>query len=45
VHANIASALSTLPTPLLVILSFLLACALAVAGGVLRNRIRAHSSD
>ena len=45
VHANIASALSTLPTPLLVILSFLLACALAVGGGVLRNRIRAHRSD
>jgi hypothetical protein len=45
VHANIASALSTLPTPLLVILSFLLACALAVAGGVLRNRIRAYRSD
>jgi hypothetical protein len=45
VHANIASALSTLPTPLLAILSFLLACAIAIAGGVLRKRIRAHRSD
>jgi hypothetical protein len=42
VHADIASALSSLPTPLLVTLAFLLACAALVAGGALRNRVRAH---
>jgi hypothetical protein len=42
VHADIASALSSLPTPLLAILLFLFACALALAGGVLRNRVRHH---
>jgi hypothetical protein len=40
VHVDIASALSSLPNPLLVILAFLLACALALAGGELRNRVR-----
>jgi len=42
VHADIASAFSSLPTPLLAILLFLVACAVALAGGVLRNRVR-HS--
>jgi hypothetical protein len=42
VHADIASALSSLPTPLLAILLFLFACALALAGGVLRNRVSHH---
>jgi len=40
VHADIASALSSLPNPLLAILAFLLACTLALAGGELRNRVR-----
>jgi hypothetical protein len=40
VHADIASALSSLPTPLLVILAFLLACLLAVGGGALHKRVR-----
>jgi hypothetical protein len=40
VHADIASALSALPNPLLAILAFLLACALTLAGGELRNRVR-----
>jgi hypothetical protein len=40
VPVDIASALSSLPNPLLVILAFLLACALALAGGALRNRVR-----
>jgi hypothetical protein len=40
VHADIASALSTLPNSLLVILAFLLACALTLAGGALRNHVR-----
>lgn len=44
VHADIASALSSLPTPLLTILAFLLACALVLAGGALRNRVRARRS-
>jgi hypothetical protein len=42
VHVGIASALSSLPTPLLATLAFLFACALVFAGGALRNRIRAH---
>lgn len=42
VHANVASAFSSLPTPLLACVIFLLACLLLVAGGVLRERIRAH---
>ncbi len=42
VHVGIASALSSLPTPLLVILLFLVACAVTLAGGVLRNRVRHH---
>jgi hypothetical protein len=40
VHADIASALSSLPNPLLAILAFLLACTLALAGGEIRNRVR-----
>jgi hypothetical protein len=40
VHANIDSALSTLPTPLLALLAFLLACVLAMCGSVLHNRVR-----
>jgi hypothetical protein len=40
IHADIASALSSLPNSLLAILAFLLACALALAGWVLRNRVR-----
>jgi hypothetical protein len=40
VHVGIASAFSSLPTPLLAVLLFLLACAVALAGGVLRNRVR-----
>jgi hypothetical protein len=42
VHVDIASAFSSLPTPLLVVLLFLVACAVALAGGVLRNRVRHH---
>jgi hypothetical protein len=45
VHAEVASALSSLPTPLLTILAFLLACALLRAGGALRNRVRARRSS
>jgi hypothetical protein len=45
VHANIASAFSSLPTPLLVRVIFLLACLVLVAGGAVRNRIRARRID
>jgi hypothetical protein len=45
VHANIASALNTLPTPLLATIAFLLACLLLVVGGAVRNRVRARRSD
>jgi hypothetical protein len=44
VHANIASALSSLPNPLLAVLAFLLACAALLAGRALRNRVRGHRS-
>jgi hypothetical protein len=40
VHVDVASALSSLPTPLLVTLAFLLACLLAVLGSALRKRVR-----
>jgi hypothetical protein len=45
VHADIASALSALPTPLLVTVAFLLGCLLLVAGGAVRNRIRERHID
>ena len=45
VHASIASALSSLPTPLLAVLLFLLAGLALVAGSTLRNRVRDRSSD
>ncbi len=40
VHADIASALSSLPTPLLATVAFLVICLLAAAGAGIRNRIR-----
>lgn len=40
VHADIASALSSLPTPLLATVVFLIVCLLAAAGAGIRNRIR-----
>jgi hypothetical protein len=42
VHVDIASAFSSLPTPLLVVILFLLGCAVALGGGGLRNRVRHH---
>ncbi len=45
VHASIASALNSLPTPLLATLAFLLACLLLVAGGALLKRVRAGRPD
>jgi hypothetical protein len=45
VHADIASALSSLPTPLLATVIFLLACLLLVVGGALRNHFRARHID
>ena len=45
VHADIASALSSLPSPLLAILAFLLACLALVAGGAVRNRFRGRRTD
>jgi hypothetical protein len=42
VHVDIASAFSSLPTPLLVVILFLLGCAIALGGGGLRNRVRHH---
>jgi len=45
VHANVSSAFSTLPTPLLALLAFLLACAVAFGGGFARKRTRGGRSD
>jgi hypothetical protein len=45
VHADIASAVNSLPSPLLATLAFLLACLALIAGGALRNRLRGHRSD
>jgi len=45
VPVNIASAVSSLPTPLLATLAFMLACALVLAGRALQNRVRAHRSS
>jgi len=42
VHVDVASALSSLPTPLLATLAFLLACLLTLVAGTLRNRVRAR---
>ena len=39
VHVNLASAFNTLPTPLLALLAFLLACALLVIAWAVRRRI------
>jgi hypothetical protein len=40
IHANVASALSSLPNSLLAVLAFLLACALLLGGRAIRNRVR-----
>jgi hypothetical protein len=44
IHADIASALSSLPNSLLAVLAFLLACTLLLAGRSIRNRVHAHRS-
>ena len=40
VHVNLASAFNTLPTPLLALLAFLLACALLAIAWAVRRRVR-----
>jgi hypothetical protein len=45
VHVDIASALSSMPTPLLATLAFLLVCLALVVGAAVRKRVRAGSSD
>jgi Tfp pilus assembly protein FimV len=42
VHANIASAVSSLPTPLLALLAFLLAGALSILARAIRERVSTH---
>jgi hypothetical protein len=44
VHANIASAFSALPDPLLALLAFLLACALTLGGRAIGRSVRARRS-
>jgi hypothetical protein len=45
VHVNVASAVSTLPTPLLALLILLLVCALSIPGRAILNRARARRSS
>jgi hypothetical protein len=45
VHVDIASALNSMPTPLLATLAFLLACLVLIVGGALRKRVRGGRSD
>jgi hypothetical protein len=45
VHADVSSALSSLPAPLLAMLAFLLACAAALAGRSIHKGVRALRSD
>jgi hypothetical protein len=45
IHANVSSALSSLPDPLLAMLAFLLACAAALGGRAILNGVRAYRSD
>jgi hypothetical protein len=45
VHVDVASALNSLPTPLLATLAFILAGLLVFMGATLRNRVRAKRPD
>ncbi len=45
IHANIASAFSSMPTPLLATLAFVLLCVALLAGGAVRKRVRAGRAD
>jgi hypothetical protein len=45
VHANVASAFSTLPASVLAVLGFLLACGLAAGGNLLRRRFGGGRPD
>jgi hypothetical protein len=45
VHPSVASAFSSLPAPLLAVLAFLLACALALGGRAIGRSVRARRSD
>ncbi len=45
IHANVTSALNSLPSPLLAILAFLLASVLLLAGRAIGNRVRARRAS
>jgi hypothetical protein len=45
VHADITSALSSLPTPLLATVAFLTICLLLAAGAGIRNRVRSPRAN
>jgi hypothetical protein len=45
VHVNLASAFHTLPTPLLALLAFLLACALTAIAWTVRQRVRQRGAQ
>lgn len=45
IHASIASAFSSMPSSLLAVVTFLLACLIALAGRALRDRFRGQRTD
>jgi hypothetical protein len=45
IHANIASAFSSMPTPLLVTVGFIVLCLALLAGSAVRKRVRADRTD
>jgi hypothetical protein len=45
VHADVASAFSTMPTPLLALIAFVLACLLALAARIVQKRVRGRRAD
>jgi hypothetical protein len=45
IHANIASAFSSMPTPLLATIGFVILCLALLAGGAVRKRVRAGRTD
>jgi hypothetical protein len=45
IHANVASAFSSMPTPLLATLAFIVLCLALLAGGAVRKRVRAGRTD
>jgi hypothetical protein len=45
IHANVASAFSSMPTPVLVTIAFVVLCLALLTGGAVRKRVRAGRTD